>query len=91
MRGKFSSREHSAALVGVSSRTIGQWVLDFETSTFIRESKRGRHSKTKTPINDEDFCAEFRSHVKENTRKKGVCTYLLFHMIRYKENNIYRK
>ena len=70
--GKRKSLEHSALLVGLSSRTIGNWVREFETTTFIVESKRGRHAKTVTPINDEGFRAEFKSHVKENSRKPGI-------------------
>ena len=76
MSGKGSSRDHAGGLVGVSSRTVGHWVQDFETQTFVSESKRGRHSKTKSPLNDEEFCSEFKAHVKENTRKKGALTYL---------------
>ena len=80
---KGPSRDHAAGLVGVSSRTIGQWALDFETTTYIQESKRGRHSKTKTPINDELFCYEFKAHVKENTRKRGEANLTAAELVKW--------
>ena len=80
---KGPSRDHAAGLVGVSSRTIGQWALDFETTTYIQESKRGRHSKTKTPINDESFCLEFKAHVKENTRKRGEANLTAAELVKW--------
>ena len=70
--GKRSSQTYAAGLVGVSHWTIQKWANEFETTTFLVESKRGKHSKTISPINDEAFCAEFKDHVKENSRKRGI-------------------
>ena len=69
--GRRKAKEHAANMVGMSKWTIAEWVRDFETHTFLVESKRGRHSKTVSPINNETFRAEFKAHVKENSRKSG--------------------
>jgi len=68
---KQKSREHAGTLVALSQRTIAEWVRDFETTTYITESRRGKHSKTVSPINNPSFREEFRTHVKENSRKSG--------------------
>ena len=68
---KQKSREHAGTLVALSPRTIAEWVRDFETTTYITESRRGKHSKTVSPINNPSFREEFRTHVKENSRKSG--------------------
>ena len=70
--GKRSSQVHTAQLVDVSTWTIQKWAYEFEMATFLVGSKRGKHSKTSSPISDESFRAEFRDHVKENSRKKGI-------------------
>ena len=69
--GKQLAREHAGSLVGLSPRTIAEFARDFETSTYIKESRRGKHSKNPTPINDPTFREEFKSHVKQNSRKSG--------------------
>ena len=74
--GKRKSAEHAANLVGLSLWTVADWVREFETTTFLVESKRGRHAKTATPINDEGFRAEFKAHVKENSRLSGIFIWL---------------
>ena len=73
--GKQKSREHSATLLGLSTRTVGDWVRDFEVTTYIVDSRRGKHSKTLTPINNPGFRQEFKDHVKQNSRKSGLFQY----------------
>ena len=57
--------------VQVTERTIRAWVADFELMCFVRDSKRGKHSKTLSPImNDLEFKEKFKEHVKCNSRKQ---------------------
>ena len=70
--GKQSARQHAATLIGMSPRTIADWVRDFELTTYLADSHRGKHSKTISPINNSDFREEFKTHVKENSRKSGI-------------------
>ena len=69
--GKFKARAHAAMLVGVCARTIGTWARDFEALSYLKESQRGKHSKTISPINSQEFREEFKTYVKENSRKSG--------------------
>ena len=57
----------------VSPRTVSKWVLDYETYEYIVKSNRGQHSKVYSPIvNDPEFRDQFRAHVREVSRVKGV-------------------
>lgn len=58
--------------VKVTERTVSNWVADFELMTIVRDSKRGKHSKTMSPITeDPEFREEFKDYVRQNSRKKG--------------------
>ena len=70
--GKHQARVHAGKLIGISGRTIGVWVREFELKTYLVESRRGKHSKTVSPITNADFREEFKSYVKENSRKSGT-------------------
>ena len=49
------------------------WVREFEMMEYvITDSKRGKHSKTASPIlNDPDFREEFKNYVKTSSCEKG--------------------
>ena len=69
---KEDAYEQVAARLKIGVRSIFTWVKDFEALNYIRESKRGKHAKTYCPIlEDEIFRAEFKLHVKENSKKQG--------------------
>ncbi|KAF4685094.1 hypothetical protein FOZ60_006864 [Perkinsus olseni] len=57
-------------LLGVSSKSLAAWTRDYEVNFEIAESKRGKHSKTFSPMYEENF-AGFRdnlvSYIKENS------------------------
>ena len=57
--------------VKVTERTIRKWVEDFELVEILRDSKRGKHSKTISPMDNPDFKAKFKEYVKTNSRKPG--------------------
>ena len=58
--------------VKVTEKTIRNWVGDFELVTIVRDSKRGKHSKTISPIvENPEFKAQFKDYVKTNSRKPG--------------------
>ena len=69
--GKFCARKHAANLVDVCARTVGIWVREFEALTHLKESQRGKHSKTASPMNSPEFREEFKAYVKDNSRKSG--------------------
>ena len=58
-------------LVGLTPKTVGCWARDFEATTYIAESQRGKHSKTPSPMNNPAFREELKSYVKEHSRKSG--------------------
>ena len=59
--------------IKVTEKTVRTWVKDFDMMMVVRESKRGKHSKTMSPImNDPDFKAQFKEYVKSNSRKQGL-------------------
>ena len=55
--------------VKVTERTVRRWVEDFELVSFVRDSKRGRHSKTVSPMENPEFKPMFKDYVKLNSRK----------------------
>ena len=58
--------------VKVTEKTIRNWVADFELMTIVRDSKRGKHSKTISPIvENPEFKDKFKDFVKTNSRKPG--------------------
>ena len=58
--------------VKVTEKTVRNWVADFELLTILRDSNRGKHSKTMFPIRDNpEFKALFKDYVKANSRKPG--------------------
>ena len=62
----------------VTARTVESWVHDFETDLFIADSKRGRHSKTESPIMDNlEFREEFKQHVRQTSREQGITSAVL--------------
>ena len=69
---------NAAEIVKVAPKTVRMWVQDFEASECIAESRRGRHSKTSSPIvDDPDFREMFKDYVRSNSRKQGK-TFLSF-------------
>ena len=63
----------AANTVRVGTTTMRNWVREFETQEFINDSKRGKHSKTESPILvDLEFREEFRAHVKQTSREQGI-------------------
>ena len=65
--------------VKVTEKTVRNWVSDFEMMTIVRESRRGKHSKTMSPIADDpEFKLKFKEYVKTNSRKQGK--YVLKHL-----------
>ena len=57
----------------MAESTIRAWVREFEMMEYvITDSKRGKHSKTASPIlNDPDFREEFKNYVKTSSCEKG--------------------
>ena len=69
---KYKAYKKTAKTVKVATRTVQRWVQDFEVSQFISDSKRGRHSKTSSPILDNpDFREKFKDYVRQNSRVPG--------------------
>lgn len=60
-----------ASLVDVSEKSVRNWVHDWEINEIIRDSKRGHHPKTFTPIHNLEFRKRFIKYVKENNKCKG--------------------
>ena len=58
-------------LVGVSVSSVYRWVSEFKTTLVISESKRGKHSSVKSPMDDENFRKMLTIYVKENARTPG--------------------
>ena len=58
-------------LVGVSVSSVYRWVSEFKTSLVIGESKRGKHSSVKSPMDDENFRKMLTNYVKEYARPHG--------------------
>ena len=72
---KMKAYKDAADLVNVTEKTIRNWVADFELTTIVRKSKRGKHSKTLSPIVDNpDFKLKFKEYVKASSRRQGVYT-----------------
>ena len=61
-----------AKRVGVSKRTVGRWVLEYLCEEEVKKSKRGRHSKCDSPIDDAEFRASFCEHVRSHAKPKGT-------------------
>ena len=56
----------------MTERTVSNWVADFELLTIVKDSKRGKHSKTMSPITeDPEFREMFKDYVRQNSRKAG--------------------
>ena len=70
---KVKAYKEAASTVGVAESTIRAWVREFEMMEYvIADSKRGKHSKTASPIlNDPDFREEFKNYVKTSSCEKG--------------------
>ena len=61
-----------ASRLKIGVKTITVWIKDFEAMTYIRESQRGKHSKSYSPIlQDERFRDVFKDYIKENSKKQG--------------------
>ena len=58
--------------VNVTEKTVRNWVSDFEMMTIVRETRRGKHSKTMSPIvDDPEFKFKFKDYVRTNSRRRG--------------------
>ena len=69
---KLEAYRVAAQIVKVHTDTIREWVREFEMDKFIIDSRRGKHSKTSSPIlEDLEFREQFRSHVRETARIQG--------------------
>ena len=66
----------------ITIKTVRNWICDFEVTNFMKMSHRGKHSKTTSPIVDNDeFKTLFKSFVKENSRKQGKNYFILCTMM----------
>ena len=74
---KIEGYKKAAKTVNVATRTVRSWVQDYEATQFIAESRRGRHSKTSSPIlEDFEFREEFKEHVRQTSREKGKIEFV---------------
>ena len=55
----------------VHKETVNHWVREFRVNKEIEKSKRGKHSKCFSPIQDALFLQDFRQYVKGHNRVKG--------------------
>ena len=70
---KMQAYNKAAGIVKVAPKTVRMWVQDFEASECIADSRRGRHSKTSSPIvDDPEFRELFKNYVRNNSRKQGT-------------------
>ena len=60
-----------AEIVGVTSRTMSNWLNAFQAQEEVRASKRGKHASTFSPIQDPSFRTKFCSYVRENSHVQG--------------------
>ena len=56
---------------GVSVSSVYRWVGEFRNDFVISESRRGKSSSVKSPMDDDNFKDMFRKYVKENARPVG--------------------
>ena len=61
-----------AKQVGVSVATMKRWVLDYMCEEEVKKSKRGKHSKVVSPIDDPEFKAAFSQYVRAHAKPKGM-------------------
>ena len=61
-----------AKKVGVSVATMKRWVLDYMCEEELKKSKRGKHSKVASPIDDPKFKAAFSQYVRAHAKPKGM-------------------
>ena len=74
---KIEAYNKTAEIVKVAPSSVRTWVQDYEVSEFIAESKRGRHSKTSSPIiDDPNFREKFKNYVRKNSREPGTLVVL---------------
>ena len=66
-----SVKKKVAKRVGVSCRTMRKWVLEYWSEEDMKKSKRGRHSKVESPIDDIEFKAAFCQYVRAHAKPKG--------------------
>ena len=60
-----------AKKVGVSVRSMQRWVLDYWCEEEVTKSKRGKHSKVESPLDDPEFRAAFSQYVRSHAKPKG--------------------
>lgn len=65
-------KERVAKKVGVSVRTMKRWVLEYWSEEEVKKSRRGKHSKCESPIDDVEFRASFCQYVRSHAKPKGV-------------------
>ena len=70
---KMKAYRVSAKIVKVDEATVRKWVHEFEMMEYvILESKRGKHTKSPSPIlNDLEFREEFKDYVRASSREQG--------------------
>ena len=65
--------EKVSSKIHVHAQTVRDWIREFEGSNCLSESQRGKHTKTSSPILDnQEFRDEFKAYVKENSKIKGL-------------------
>ena len=60
-----------AETVGVRERTLDRWIKDFQATEELTQNRRGKHSKTRSPIEDSVFREDFCRYVRENAKVQG--------------------
>ena len=53
-------------------RSIRRWLKTYDEEMELRESERGRHSKSSSPIVDPTFREKFCNFVRTESRKPGA-------------------
>ena len=75
---KIDAYAEIATRLNIGMKTVRMWIREFEALDYIRESQRGHHSKSYSPIlQDDDFRDKFKAHIKENCRKQGKIQYYI--------------
>ena len=70
---KLDAFKVAANTVKVGTCTVRDWVRDFELQEYIVDSRRGKHSKTESPILDNpEFREEFKAYVRQSSREQGM-------------------
>ncbi|EEQ99708.1 hypothetical protein Pmar_PMAR010971 [Perkinsus marinus ATCC 50983] len=68
---KYLAGSEVAALMGLSPGSVAAWIREYEINMELSQSKRGRHSKTFSPMYDEAF-ADFRRKLKAYVKSESL-------------------